>query len=91
MQIIIFCKKGISHHNYNLAFVLFLNVAKRKGNSLIKWTPLLVFITTYFGENEKLVASINSTKVDALARVRDHITPIKVHLSDENGSKIGNV
>jgi ribosome-associated translation inhibitor RaiA len=37
--------------------------------------------------NEKLVAYINTTIADELARASDHITRIEVHLSDENGSK----
>ncbi|MFT4778657.1 MAG: ribosome-associated translation inhibitor RaiA [Flavobacteriales bacterium] len=39
--------------------------------------------------NERLVAYINSTIEDDLARFSDNITRIEVHLSDENGSKGG--
>ncbi|MFT4754888.1 MAG: ribosome-associated translation inhibitor RaiA [Salibacteraceae bacterium] len=39
--------------------------------------------------NEKLLAYVNATIANKLARGSGHITRIEVHLSDENGSKTG--
>jgi ribosome-associated translation inhibitor RaiA len=39
--------------------------------------------------NERLLTYVNTTIANELVRVRDHITRIEVHVSDENGSKIG--
>jgi hypothetical protein len=38
---------------------------------------------------ERILAYVNATIADELARVSDHITRIEVHISDENGSKTG--
>ena len=39
--------------------------------------------------NERLVAYINTTIADELARFSDDISRLEVHFSDENGSKSG--
>ena len=39
--------------------------------------------------DEKLEAYVNTLVADKLARFREHITRIEIHLSDENGSKTG--
>lgn len=39
--------------------------------------------------NEKLEAYVKTSITDELARFKDHITRIEVHLSDENGAKTG--
>jgi len=39
--------------------------------------------------NEKMEAFVNTSITDELARFKDGITRIEVHLSDENGSKTG--
>jgi len=39
--------------------------------------------------NERLEAYVNTSITEELARFKNHITRIEVHLSDENGGKTG--
>jgi ribosome-associated translation inhibitor RaiA len=41
------------------------------------------------GGHEVLTARVRGVVESALSRVRDHITRVEVHLSDENGGKSG--
>ena len=43
----------------------------------------------HIGGHEAMIGRVRSTVEAALSRVRDHITRVEVHLTDENGNKGG--
>jgi ribosome-associated translation inhibitor RaiA len=44
---------------------------------------------THVDGHERMVAHVSATIEHALARFKDHVTRVEVHLSDENAAKTG--